>query len=202
MATRATTRPSRPTRRPSQPFTYEDYRDLPDSREWEEVLGGRLTVGPSPSTQHQGIAIRLAARLLDHVLERGLGEVYDAPTDVVLSDENVVVPDIVFVSNERRELIQDGGIFGAPDLIIEIISPSAPQRDTEVKRRIYAEHGVRHYWIVDPNERRIRLLRLSEAGEYDAVGEHAGEETFCAEPFPELHIPLGRIWPDQPNGGR
>ena len=195
MATKATTTPNRRARRPGKRFTYEDYLGLPESREWEEVLGGRLTVGPSPSTQHQGISIRLAARLLDHVLERGLGEVYNAPTDVVLSEENVVVPDIVFVSNERRELIQDGGVFGAPDLVVEIISPSDPKRDTEVKRRIYAEHGVEHYWIVDPQERRIRLLRLSESGEYEAVGEYSGEETFCAEPFPELQVALGRIWP-------
>lgn len=194
MATITLPRTPLPTKR--KPFTYEDYVRLPDSPYREEVLGGELTVGPSPSFAHQAVSTRLVSVLGPHVLEGDLGELCHAPTDVVLSDDTVVVPDLAFVSRARERIIRTAGIFGPPDLIIEILSPSAPERDTEVKRRIYAQHGVQHYWIVDPQKRRIRVLRLTESGEYEAVGEYAGEQTFAAEPFAELQIALGRIWPD------
>jgi Uma2 family endonuclease len=184
-----------PTKR--KPFTYEDYLRLPDGPYREEVLAGELIVSPSPSTVHQRVCFKLGLLLGAHVEQRGLGTMMAAPTDVILSTNTIVVPDLVFVTTAHEDLIRPAGIFGAPDLIIEIISPSAPERDTEVKRRIYAEHGVEHYWIVDPEQRRIWLFRLEKPGEYACVGEYAGEETFAAEPFPNLEIPLEQVWPSE-----
>jgi len=194
-----TTRASRRTRLPSkgQPFTYADYLRLPHSPYREEVLQGRLVVSPSPSTLHQDTVGALVELLRAHARKAKLGRVLPGPTDVVLSETDVAVPDLVFVAVARRDLVQPRGIFGPPDLVLEVLSPSDPRRDTDTKRRMYARYGVTHYWIVDPEQRRLWLFRLAEPGKYECVGEYAGDETFRAEPFPELDIPLTQVWPPE-----
>ena len=93
--------------------------------------------------------------------------------DVVLTQESVVQPDILFISNECREVIADNNISGAPDLVVEILSPSTADRDRELKLRLYARHGVREYWIVDPDERTVQVMLLG-ARPRNTVGERLG----------------------------
>jgi Uma2 family endonuclease len=93
-----------------------------------------------------------------------LGEVYFAPLDVVLSDENVLQPELMFISRERIGIIEENNIQGAPDLVIEILSPSTADKDRVLKKNIYARFGVREYWIVDPDARSIEVYVARDAG--------------------------------------
>ena len=96
------------------------------------------------------------------VEENGLGRLYPAPFDVLFTDFDVVQPDLLFVSNEREEIITPANIQGAPDLIVEILSPSSSRRDWGTRRELYARHGVREYWIIDPTNRIVSVLMLRE----------------------------------------
>ena len=96
------------------------------------------------------------------VKENNLGRVFSAPTDVVLSDTNVVQPDLLFVSNERSHIITEQNIQGAPDLVVEILSPSTANRDWTTKRELYAAHGVKELWIVDPDARIVWVMLLRD----------------------------------------
>ena len=140
--------------RPATKLTYEDYRKTPDDERWE-LLNGELIMPPSPTIAHQRVSRRLERRLDTFVEERGLGEVFYAPCDVVLSDVNVVQPDLLFVSTEQAHIITRENIRGAPDLVVEILSPSTASRDWRDKLDLYAEHGVKEYWVVDPDAQRV-----------------------------------------------
>lgn len=145
-------------------FTYADYKLLPEDVRCE-VLDGELLMTPAPTASHQRILGRLYLRLGNHVAAGGLGELLPAPTDVILSEENVVQPDILFVGKDRLGIIDPaGGVNGAPDLVIEILSPSTAGRDKVLKRKLYAVFGVREYWVVDPAARSIELMLYAPTG--------------------------------------
>ncbi len=144
-------------------FTYHDYLQLPDDRRYE-LVEGELYLVPAPGLHHQRLSRDLEFALWKYVRERDLGQVYDAPCDVVFSDINVVQPDLLFVSKERLGLLTEANVKGAPDLVIEILSPSTEKRDLGIKRTLYAKYGVREYWIVDPDAKTVEVLSLTEAG--------------------------------------
>ena len=131
-------------------LTYEDYLKTPDDERWE-LLNGELIMVASPNTAHQRIAGNLYWFLVAFVRERGLGEVFISPFDVVLSHTNVLQPDVLFVGTERESVVTADNIRGAPSLVVEVSSPSTSKRDREIKRDIYSEHGVGEYWLVDPS---------------------------------------------------
>ena len=130
-------------------LTYEDYCQTPDDERYE-LLNGELMMVPSPNRKHQRILSRLDRELGRFTEERGLGEVYVAPFDVFLSDTNVVQPDVLFVSRAREHRITEKNVRGAPDLVIEILSPSTAEKDLGPKYELYSSRGVLEYWIVDP----------------------------------------------------
>ena len=147
---------------PAVKFTYQDYLHTPDDQRYE-LLDGELIMAPAPNLGHQGIDIRLGSLLHTFAQEKGLGEVFSAPCDVVLSDTDVVQPDLLFVSTERAHLLLGGAnVLGAPDLVVEILSPSTAGRDRTLKRALYAKHGVKEYWLADPEARTVTVLRLGE----------------------------------------
>jgi len=111
-------------------------------------------------TRHQRISRKIEFILEKYVTENNLGEVFYAPMDVYLDNENVVEPDILFISKDRLDIIGEKSINGAPDLIIEIISESSAYRDMVQKKRLYAKFGVREYWIVIPDESSIEIYAL------------------------------------------
>ena len=155
---------------PAVKFTYQDYLQTPEDQRYE-LLDGELIMAPAPNLEHQRIDTRLGWRLAQFVEQRNLGEVFFAPCDVVLSDMNVVQPDLLFVSHERAHLLLGGAnVHGAPDLVVEILSPSTAGRDREIKHDLYAKHGVKEYWLVDPDARTVTVLRLTEgAFEVEAI---------------------------------
>ncbi|MDE2812290.1 MAG: Uma2 family endonuclease [Gemmatimonadota bacterium] len=155
---------------PAVKFTYEDYQHTPEDKRYE-LLDGELILVPVPNLEHQRIGIRLGALLHGFVQERSLGEVFHAPCDVVLSNTDVVQPDLLFVSNERAHLLLGGdNVRGAPDLVVEIFSPSTAGRDRTLKRALYAKYGVKKYWLVDPDAWTVTVLRLGEdAFEVEAI---------------------------------
>ncbi|PIU56360.1 MAG: restriction endonuclease [Chloroflexi bacterium CG07_land_8_20_14_0_80_45_17] len=144
-------------------FTYKDYLQLPEDKRYELVEGEFFMV-PSPNYYHQVISKRLFRTLDDYVRKFGLGEVLYAPLDVILSEENVLQPDILFISKERFNIITNKNIQGAPDLIIEILSSATAGKDRGLKQKLYAKFGVSEYWLVDPDKETIEVLTLAEEG--------------------------------------
>ncbi len=154
---------------PAIKLTYDDYRNTPDDERYE-LLDGELVLAPAPRLSHQRVAMRLGALLHGFVQEQGLGQVFAAPCDVVLSLTNVVQPDLLFVAREREHVLRNGdNVRGATDVVIEILSPATAARDRTIERELYAEYGVREYWLVDPAAKTVTVLPRSERG-FDAAG--------------------------------
>lgn len=154
--------------------TYEDYCKLPDKPR-VELFDGEFLLSPAPNTAHARAASRLFRILDAWVNARSLGDVFFAPVDVVLSEHNVVQPDILFISKERAGIITKPNVQGAPDLVIEIVSPHNRTRDTLLKRAFYEKYRVHEYWIVDPEEESITVLSL-QSGHFAVKGEYSGKD--------------------------
>ena len=159
-------------------YTYADYLETSDDERYE-LLHGELVMAPAPLIDHQYVLNNLNIEIAIFVNEGNLGEVYSAPTDVVLSDLNVVQPDLLFVSNERAHIITPDNIQGAPDLVVEILSPATAERDKIVKFELYAQHGVQEYWFVDLDARTITVFLLNE-GEFEEVDTYSEGETLTS----------------------
>lgn len=151
-------------RRATVTWTYADLRAFPDDGHRYEVVNGELLVTPSPTTIHQTVLKRILRALLTQVEDPGRGIVFPAPTDVVFHETRAVVPDLLMVATARRSIITPRGIEGAPDLVVEILSPSTRAADREVKRKLYASEGVAEYWLVDPDDHSFEVLALDETG--------------------------------------
>ena len=159
-------------------WTYEDYLRLEDDKRYE-VINGRLREMPTPTTEHQRILGKIY-KTVDGFVERvKSGEVLISPVDVVLSTATVVQPDLLFVSKERLGMIKDR-IFGPPDLVVEIVSPTSYVRDRYEKFRLYEKYGIREYWIVLPGEKVIEVWCLKD-GKYvlHSVAADRGEVESC-----------------------
>ena len=131
-------------------ITWQDVQQLPDDGHRPEAIEGELYVTPAPTSRHQRISMRLTLLLNRLLVEAGHGELFCAPIGVEFpTTQEGVQPDIFFVSLARRGIIVDEGIRGAPDLLIEILSPTTAHRDRGVKRKLYEHQGVLQYWIVD-----------------------------------------------------
>ncbi len=142
-------------------YTYEDYLKTPDGKRYE-LIEGDLLMTPSPVPNHQRISRKIEFILEKFVTQNNLGEIFDAPCDVYLDDENVVQPDILFITHERRDIIGEKNIQGAPDLAIEIISENSAYRDVVQKKRLYTRFGVKEYWIVIPESEEIEVYTLKD----------------------------------------
>jgi Uma2 family endonuclease len=139
-------------------FTYQDYLHLPDDGKRYQIIEGEVYMVPAPTPAHQTIQGNIYYLLRSFVAVRDLGRVFLAPCDVVLSNEDVVQPDLLFISRERSQIITERNIAGAPDLIVEILSPHTRKLDRILKRRLYARYGVQEYWLVDPATRTVEIL--------------------------------------------
>lgn len=154
----------------STKLTYEDYCLLPDDGRRHEIIDGEHYVNPSPNTKHQTILVNLVYALAHHIRERGSGRVFAAPYDIVLSDFDVVEPDVIYVTDARKHVITDANIKGAPDLVVEILSPSNHAYDEVVKFKRYDAMGIPEYWIVDPDRETVKIYRRTSSGYQLAPG--------------------------------
>ncbi len=174
-----------------QILDYDDYAAIPpDGRRWE-LLEGEVHVTPAPSPRHQWASKKLQRQLEDYFEARGLGRVFNAPIDVILTPHDVVQPDLVVVTNPGQ--ISARGIEGAPTLLVEVCSPSTVTYDRTTKSQRYAALGVAHLWFLDPDGHRLECFRL-EAGIWRPVVEGDGDRTVEHPDWPDLAIRLGDLW--------
>ena len=150
-----------PTITEKKRYTYEDYLKTLNNKRYEPI-DGELLMTPSPVPRHQLISGKLEFKLREFITKNKIGEVFDAPCDVYLDNENVVQPDILFISKERLDIIGDKNIQSAPDIVIEIISENSVYRDMVQKKRLYARFGVKEYWIVIPEEKEVEVYILKD----------------------------------------
>ena len=153
----------------SNQLTYEDYLLFPDDGKRHEIIDGDQCVTPAPRTKHQRISANLTVALVSFVKRRRMGLVLAAPSDVILSDENVVQPDLLFVSTARASIVTEDNIRGAPDLVVEIISETTRKKDEVTKRKLYERFGVQEYWVVDPELETVKIFRRTQQGYGRAV---------------------------------
>ena len=153
--------------------TWRDAQRMPDDGNRYEAIGGILHVTAAPKWRHQVVSKRLLVRLSELLEGPGHGEVAATPGVEFPATGEGVQPDILFVSNERRHIVEEAGLVGAPDLVVEVLSPSTAERDRGAKRRLYERQGVREYWIVDPSENHVDVYRFgpgTEAGPALSLG--------------------------------
>ncbi len=146
-------------------YTYADYAALPEGAPYQ-LIDGELVMTASPNIQHQRIVRRLLRVMDAFVEENDLGEVFVSPVDVYLSETDTPVPDLVFVAKERLGIVGAQKIEGAPDLVVEVLSPSTGYYDLRKKKRLYAEAGVAEYWVVDPLEESVEV-HTNAGGAFD-----------------------------------
>jgi Uma2 family endonuclease len=170
-------------------LTYEDFCALPDDGLRYEIVDGMLFAEPSPRRAHQKAVGNLHAILHAWVRAHDLGEVYVAPFDVILDARTTVEPDLVFVARERLDIIAERGVEAAPDLLVEVLSPGTARRDRVRKLNAYARHGVRHYWLVDPEAKTVEAFELVE-GAYRLAAAVGGDDELRPRVFPGLAISL------------
>ena len=172
-------------------LTYSDFVHFPEDGQRHELIGGEHYVTPSPNTRHQRISIALEVQLYRQIKEAGLGEVFDAPMDLVLSPSDVVEPDLIVVLNSNRRIITPKNIQGAPDLVVEITSPSTEKRDRELKLSLYQAHAVPEYWIVRCDQDCVDQ-HLLENGVYRLVGTFRDALTFHG--LDGVTVDLAKVW--------
>jgi len=142
-------------------LTYDDYLNLPDDGNRYEILDGELYLNPAPNTKHQLVLMNILRALDRYVRAKRCGEIFFAPFDVVLSKHNVVQPDVLYISNERMEIITAANAQGAPDIAIEVLSDGTRRKDETKKRKAYERFGVSEYWVIDPiDEDSVRIFRF------------------------------------------
>ena len=142
-------------------LTYEDYAKTPEDERWE-LIDGELILTPSQNIPHQLNQSELGYYLTHFAKINDLGEIFYSAAEIVLSDTDVLKPDLSFVSKERAHILTHANIQGAPDLMVEILSPSTARRDWGVKRELYAKHGVKEYWITDPGNKIAWVMPLND----------------------------------------
>lgn len=173
-------------------MTYADYLRINDNKRYE-IIEGELKMVPAPSTEHQNVSLNLVSLIRNFVKEKGLGKVFCAPVDVVLDDDEVLQPDIVFIKSENQNIICKNAIKGTPDLIIEIVSPSSTFCDTVEKKEIYRKYGVKEYWLVFPDEKVVEVLIL-EKEEYKEFSRAKKAETVKSKILTGLGIDIKEVF--------
>lgn len=182
----------------SRKLTYEDLLHLPDDRRRHEILDGVHHVTASPAPRHQRVLHRATLWIGNHVAARGSGDVFGSAVDTLLSRHDVVVPDLQFIATARKAIVRPKNIQGAPDLVLEILSPSTRRIDLGVKRARYERLGVCEYWILDPDRDCATVYRRSspEAAEFlppILLTAEAGDD-LTSPLFPGLEIPLRELF--------
>ncbi|MBI4972688.1 MAG: Uma2 family endonuclease [Candidatus Omnitrophica bacterium] len=174
-------------------LTYEDYLLFPPDRNRHELIDGDHHMTPSPIFKHQRVSMRLAAILEGFVHSEKMGIILAAPMDVVLSDIDVVQPDIIFISSKNSRIITKKCIKGAPDLVVEILSDASRKIDRILKKDLYARYGVGEYWIIDPEIETLEAYKPQQGG-YKKTAEYERKDSFAPALFKPLDIALEKVF--------
>ena len=172
--------------------TYQDYLKTPDDIRYQ-LIEGELIREPAPSVPHQSVVMNLSNILWNFAKNRSMGKVLAAPTDVYLSETNVLQPDVLFISSDRTGIVTERCIHGAPDLVVEIVSPSSARRDRGAKRELYARYGVAEYWLVDPVAGTLEVLRLTD-GHFVTTERYGRADTLTTPVLPGLTVHLDEVF--------
>lgn len=172
-------------------LTYADLARFPDDHLRREIIGGQLVVTPAPRTRHQDVVLFLATELTLHVRAHG-GHAYVAPLDVVFTDDNVVEPDVVYLSGDHLDRIGEKCVHGPPDLVVEVSSPSTRHLELVGKRALYERFGVPEYWYVDLDADRIEIYRLA-GNSYSAPSLRIATDTLTSPLFPGLSLDVAGV---------
>jgi Uma2 family endonuclease len=175
-------------------LTYADWLRFPDDGLRYEIIEGELFVTPPPSIEHQRASRNLALALASFLKRDARGEVLYAPVGVRLGNEDIVEPDLIVVLKGHESRIGASAIEGAPDLVVEILSPGSARRDLGVKREKYRAAGVAEYWIVDPANTSVEVLAL-EQGQYVRHGLYRRDNTLRSRLLDGLEIALNDVFP-------
>ena len=176
---------------PTTGLTYEDLERFPDDNLRREIIAGQLFVTPAPSTRHQQAVAELIMLLGTYAKQHG-GHVFPAPTDVFFSEESVVEPDVLFIREEHSDRIETRFVRSAPDVVVEVSSPSTRRLELHRKRELYERFGVPEYWYVDLEADRIEFYRLQQ-GRYPAPMLLGRADFLESAQLPGLSIPAGEI---------
>ncbi len=171
-------------------FTWDNYREWPDDERWEIIGGEAFAMSPAPLVRHQRIQQELGRQLSNHFIDKEC-EVFPAPIDVKLSDEDIVQPDLLVVCDKNK--IKRTHIEGAPTLVIEIISPSTAFYDRSCKLSLYAASGVEEVWLVTPYPHAVEVFVL-DGESYRFASVYGKEHKLKSICFPELEIELEKIF--------
>ena len=168
-------------------WSYKDYASVPEDGHRYEVVNGVLYMSPAPSTGHQRIVGWIFYYLVTHIDLPGLGQVYQAPTDVELSPGDVVQPDVFVVLNPHLDRLTPSRLIGAPDLVVEVASPSTARHDLSEKLYAYARAGVPEYWVVNPDAQTVEVL-IWQNGSYYSLGLFAGHTMLPSQVVPDFPV--------------
>lgn len=174
-----------------QHFSVADYLGWPDEERWELIDGVPYNMSPAPSIKHQTVAGRVFSRL-EQFLKGKPCKPFIAPVDVVLSEHDVVQPDLLVVC--QPEKVGEKAIHGAPDLVVEVLSPSTALKDMREKKALYERAGVREYLVIDPLENYVQRFFLGGDGRYGHAEVFGGDEELPLLSLPELVLPLAEVF--------
>lgn len=176
--------------------TVVDFMALGEGPPYAELINGNIVMAPSPFRSHQRVVLEIAFLLRKYLEERPeMGKIYLAPFDVHLGETDVLCPDLSFFSRGRCDLLSERGAEGAPDLVIEVLSPSTARRDRKDKREIYTRHGVRELWLVHPDIETIEVFDLVKQPDQPvAVLENGTHPAIATNILPGLEAPLADIF--------
>jgi len=177
-------------------LTYDDFLLFPDDGKRHELIDGEHYVTPSPNIRHQTILGNLYFLIRTWLEQHPVGRAFMAPLDVVFTQFDVVEPDLLFVSRIRAaDILTAKHVTGAPDIVVEIGSPSTRKRDETIKRRLYERSGVSEYWVVDPDLDVVRVYRNRD-GRFDPAVELRADagDVLTSPHLDGLEMPLGRVF--------
>jgi Uma2 family endonuclease len=175
-------------------LTYEDLRKMPEDGKRYELIDGEVYMTPSPNTKHQVVVGNLYVALRRFAEETGIGKVFLAPFDVVFGERTAVQPDLLFIRTERLSILTDLNVQGAPDLVIEVLSPSTAAFDRETKLQVYARAGVPELWYVDPKEEIVEILNLSPNRRYKKTARLSGDAPVASQALHGLRLTLEEVF--------
>jgi Uma2 family endonuclease len=180
---------------PQGQWTYEDYKRLPDDGWRYEVIEGELHVAPAPRPRHQRVVFALSGLLWDYLRHNPLGQAFAAPIDVLLPGlASPVQPDVLFIANDRLDIVKEEFIEGPPDLAIEVLSPSNWLDDRRTKFHLYARAGVREYWIIDLERRTVEVFAL-RGHSFTLLNRYEPGQTIRSEVLPDFEVAVDEVCP-------